>query len=72
MRPDHVLRDDAAGLQEDGSRFVSQFGALLARTDEVKEAIAPIYIVFGYNDLLAANFIDDGECLWLIDWEYVR
>ena len=24
----------------------------------------------GHNDLLAANIIDDGERLWLIDWEY--
>jgi thiamine kinase-like enzyme len=26
--------------------------------------------VFGHNDLLAANFIDDGQRLWLVDWEY--
>ena len=24
----------------------------------------------GHNDLLAANFIDDGKRLWLIDWDY--
>jgi thiamine kinase-like enzyme len=23
-----------------------------------------------HNDLLAANFIDDGERLWVVDWEY--
>jgi thiamine kinase-like enzyme len=23
-----------------------------------------------HNDLLAANFIDDGERLWIVDWEY--
>ena len=27
-------------------------------------------MVFGHNDLLAANFIDDGKRLWLVDWEY--
>ena len=26
--------------------------------------------MFGHNDLLAANLIDDGERLWLVDWEY--
>ncbi len=26
--------------------------------------------VFCHNDLLAANFIDDGARVWLIDWEY--
>ena len=23
-----------------------------------------------HNDLLAANFIDDGERVWIVDWEY--
>ena len=27
-------------------------------------------MVFGHNDLLAANLLDDGDRLWLIDWEY--
>ena len=27
-------------------------------------------MVFGHNDLLAANFIDDGARLWLVDWDY--
>jgi thiamine kinase-like enzyme len=27
-------------------------------------------IVFGHHDLLAANFMDDGLRIWLIDWEY--
>jgi thiamine kinase-like enzyme len=26
--------------------------------------------VFGHNDLLAANFLDDGQRLWLINWDY--
>jgi thiamine kinase-like enzyme len=27
-------------------------------------------VVFGHNDLLSANFIDDGDRVWLIDWDY--
>ena len=27
-------------------------------------------MVFCHNDLLAANFIDDGSRLWLVDWDY--
>ena len=27
-------------------------------------------IVFGHNDLLPANILDDGARLWLVDWEY--
>jgi thiamine kinase-like enzyme len=29
-----------------------------------------VTIVFGHNDLLAANLIDDDQRLWLIDWDY--
>ena len=25
---------------------------------------------FMYNKLLAANFLDDGNAIWLVDWEY--
>src|SRR5207247_8277664 len=27
-------------------------------------------VVSCHNDLLAANFIDDGQRLWIVDWEY--
>ena len=27
-------------------------------------------VIFGHNDLLPANFLDDGKRLWLIDFEY--
>jgi thiamine kinase-like enzyme len=38
--------------------------------DELEAAQIPMPIVFGHHDLLPANLIDDGEKLWLIDWEY--
>jgi len=41
------------------------------RLAEALEAVqVPLEIVFAHNDLLPANFIDDGERLWLIDFEY--
>ena len=30
----------------------------------------PLPIVFGHHDVLPTNFMDDGQRLWLIDWEY--
>jgi thiamine kinase-like enzyme len=36
----------------------------------LEQAVGPVDIVFGHNDLLAGNWIDDGQRLWLIDWEY--
>ena len=38
----HVVRDYAATLREGGSRFVPQLAALLARAEELKEAVGPI------------------------------
>ena len=66
----HVVRDYAATLREAGSRYEPQLGELLARADALEAAVGPIDVVFGHNDLLAANFIDDGRRLWLVDWEY--
>lgn len=37
---------------------------------QLEKDIQPSALVFGHNDLLAANFLDDGQRLWLIDWEY--
>ena len=37
---------------------------------ELEKTVGQITLVFGHNDLLAANFIDDGKRLWLLDWDY--
>ena len=66
----HVLRDYAGTLREQGSRVVGDLPGLLAVADKLEQVIGPIDLVFGHNDLLPANFIDDGKRLWLIDWDY--
>lgn len=41
------------------------------RINAALEALQPpLPLVFGHNDLLPANFLEDGERLWLIDYEY--
>ena len=35
-----------------------------------KRAVGPIDLVFGHNDLLPANLLDDGSRMWLVDWDY--
>ena len=42
--------------------------ATIAET--LEQAVGPVDIVFSHNDLLAANFIDDGDKIWLIDFDY--
>ena len=66
----HVIRDYAASLRDGQSRCVPMLGDLLQRAETLEQAVGPIEVVFGHNDLLAANFIDDGRRLWLIDWDY--
>ena len=39
-------------------------------TTQLEKGLGPVELVFGHNDLLAANFIDDGKRLWLIDYDY--
>ncbi len=66
----HVLRDYAQSLREGGSRFVPELTKLLTVASELQAAVGGIEVAFCHNDLLAANFIDAGERLWLIDWDY--
>ena len=66
----HVVRDYAHTLREGNSRHLAILPDLLARAARLEAAVGPIDVVFGHNDLLAANFIDDGQRLWLVDWEY--
>jgi thiamine kinase-like enzyme len=49
---------------------MTRLPGLLASAERLERAIGPVELVFGHNDLLAANFIDDGDRLWLVDWEY--
>jgi thiamine kinase-like enzyme len=66
----HVVRDYGHTLREGSSRYVPQLPDLLLRAARLESAVGPIDVVFGHNDLLAANFIDDGRRLWLVDWDY--
>jgi thiamine kinase-like enzyme len=68
--PFHILRDYAATLREGESRFVPQLARLMTAAMRLERLIGPIDIAFCHNDLLAGNLIDDGQRLWLIDWDY--
>ena len=66
----HVIRDYAHTLREKGCRIGSDLPRLLEVAERLELIVDRISLVFGHNDLLAANFIDDGERIWLIDWDY--
>lgn len=68
--PYHVNRSYIERLALDGSVHQKALPALRAQNNTLEKATGPVDLVVGHNDLLAANIIDDGDRLWLIDWEY--
>lgn len=66
----HVIRDYVRTLRDDNSRHLDQLDRFMLAAQRLEHAAGPYEIVFGHNDLLAANFLDDGDRLWLVDWEY--
>lgn len=66
----HVIRDYAATLIAAESDHAPMLPALLEKAERLEQTAGPFDIAFGHNDLLAANFLDDGKRLWLIDWDY--
>ncbi len=64
--PFHVIRDYLRTLQTHRSDL-AQFLVVATAFEKLQ---TPLPIVFGHNDLLPANFLDDGKELWLIDFEY--
>ena len=65
-----VIRSYAGILEENDSRSKARLPALRAQAERFETIVGPIEVVFGHNDLLAANFLDDGSRLWLVDWDY--
>lgn len=66
----HVLRDYAHTAVADRSRFVGRLPRALEIAETLEAEVGRVSLVFGHNDLLASNFIDDGSRLWLVDWDY--
>jgi thiamine kinase-like enzyme len=67
-----VQRRYLAIVQHRGYRLPPRYLDLLPGVDRIADALAVRTepTVPCNNDLLAANFIDDGERLWVIDYEY--
>jgi thiamine kinase-like enzyme len=59
-------------VQNSGFRLPGRYLDLMPQVEQIQRALTarPLATVPCNNDLLAANFIDDGERLWVIDFEY--
>lgn len=65
-----VMQSYAAQLREDNSRVVPTLERLMTCNQELEANVGAVQMVFGHNDLLGGNLIDDGKKLWLIDFDY--
>lgn len=66
----HVIRNYAKFLKDNQSTHLKILSDLIAKSELLEKKSTPYEIVFCHNDLLPANFLDDGSRLWVIDWEY--
>lgn len=59
-------------VESQGFRMPDGYLNFAPQVDEIKKAFAVLFdaLVPCNNDLLPGNFIDDGEKIWLIDYEY--
>jgi thiamine kinase-like enzyme len=68
--PFHVVRDYAKTLKAGGSRMMPHVPGYMELASELEAAQVPLPLIYAHNDMLPANFIDDGSKIWLIDFEY--
>lgn len=68
--PSQICRSYGLALLEKGSSWSAKITEMMQVNDRLEVLVGPSTMVLGHNDMLAANLLDDGERLWLIDWEY--
>ena len=65
-----VNRQYLRTIESDPCRLAARLPSLAAVNTTLEQQLGPIQPTFCHNDLLPANILDDGEKLWLLDWEY--
>lgn len=65
-----TLRHYRNMLEQSNSVYKTWLPELVNMTKRLESDVGPVDMVFCHNDLLAANLIDDGSKIWLIDFDY--
>jgi thiamine kinase-like enzyme len=67
-----VQRTYLKTVQDRGYRLPDRYLDFMPQVEQIERALSAVDLptVPCNNDLLAANFVDDGEKVWIIDFEY--
>lgn len=68
--PFQTVRTYVATARELEAALPEDIDALVADSAELAGEMRTFHPTLCHNDLLAANFLDDGKRVWLVDWEY--
>ncbi len=68
--PFQTVRTYTATSKRVGAKLPDDIHVLLEDANSLSRQMSPFRPVLCHNDLLAANVLDDGEKIWLVDWEY--
>ena len=66
----YVIKSYKNFLERNQSTYITILPDLLEKSIKLESIASPFDIVFSHNDLLPANFIENKDQIWLIDWEY--
>ena len=66
----YVIKNYKNFLESNQSTYIKILPELLEKSIKLENTASPFDIVFSHNDLLPANFIQNKDQIWLIDWEY--
>lgn len=65
-----VIGQYARAVREAQSPHAAALPRLLTAASDLARRVGPVTLALCHNDLLPQNILDDGERLWLVDWDY--
>jgi len=69
--PFNTVRNYHKLALQDGVAFPDTLPQVFALMEQIEQAVGSRdELKPCHNDLLASNFIDDGQTIWIVDWEY--